>query len=139
MRHGPSYGRRAAAADVGCVTLAPLVEEFGVPGQRVDLAHWSIGTPGSDQRNFSLTTLQSFINYNFGHGLAAGFSSQTTRDGDRPDGQQWTVPVGGTISPVLKIGHQPLSLAGGAFYNVARPPGASEWQLRFQITFLFPE
>jgi len=49
------------------------------------------------------------------------------------------VPVGGTISPVLKIGHQPLSLAGGAFYNVARPPGASEWQLRFQITFLFPE
>jgi hypothetical protein len=32
----------------------------------------SIGTPGSDQQNFSLTTLQPFINYNFGHGLAAG-------------------------------------------------------------------
>lgn len=100
---------------------------------------WSIGSPASDQSTFSLTTLQPFINYNFGHGLAVGFVSQSTRDGARPDGQQWTIPLGGTVSQVLTLGRQPISLSVGAFYNVARPTDASDWQLRFQITLLFPE
>lgn len=100
---------------------------------------WSLGAPGLDQSTYSTTTLQPFINYNFGHGLALSFVSQMTRNGVMPEGQQWTVPLGGTISKVLTVGHQPISLAGGAFYNVAHPTGASDWQLRAQITFLFPK
>jgi hypothetical protein len=100
---------------------------------------WSIGAPGLDQSAFSTTTLQPFINYNFGHGLALSFVSQMTRNGVMPDGQQWTVPLGGTLSQVLMVGNQPISLSGGAFYNVAHPTGASDWQLRFQVTFLFPK
>ena len=100
---------------------------------------WSIGPAGTDQSTFSTTTLQPFINYNFGEGLALSFVSQMTRNGVMPDGQQWTVPLGGTLSKVLTVGHQPISLSGGAFYNVVHPTGVSDWQLRFQITFLFPK
>jgi len=100
---------------------------------------WSIGSPGPDQQAFSLTTIQPFINYNFGHGTAIAFTSQMTRDGAQPEGQQWTVPLGGQVSQILPIGHQPIQLSAGAFYNVARPSGVSDWQVRFQVTLLFPK
>ena len=100
---------------------------------------WSIGTPAADQQHFSITTIQPFINYNFGHGTALGFVSQMTRDGTRPEGQQWTVPLGGTVSQVVVLGHQPVQFNLGAFYNVAHPDGAADWQLRFQVTLLFPK
>jgi hypothetical protein len=100
---------------------------------------WSIGTPAADQQHFSVTTIQPFINYNFGHGAALGFVSQMTRDGTRAEGQQRTVPLGGTVSQVLQLGHQPVQFNLGAFYNVAHPDGAADWQLRFQVTLLFPK
>ena len=33
----------------------------------------------------------------------------------------------------------PVNTQLQAFYNVVRPDGASTWQLRFQIQFLFPK
>jgi hypothetical protein len=52
---------------------------------------------------------------------------------------QWTVPVEGGISQVLKIGSQPISLAAMAKYWAVRPDGALAWGARFVLTFLFPK
>lgn len=123
----------AGLGGVALVTPGPWV--IGLLANHV----WSIGTPAADQTHFSLTTLQPFINYNFGRGTALALVSQMTRDGTQPEGQQWTVPLGGSVSQVLMLGHQPIQFALGAFYNVAHPDGAADWQLRFQVTLLFPK
>lgn len=49
------------------------------------------------------------------------------------------VPIGGTVSKVVKIGHVPVSFGAGAFYNVDRPEFANRWTARFSITLVFPE
>ena len=52
---------------------------------------------------------------------------------------RWTVPIGGGLGRIFKIGDQPINARLTAYYNVVTPDdvGAS-WQLRAQWTFLFP-
>jgi hypothetical protein len=38
-----------------------------------------------------------------------------------------------------EAGKLPLNLQLQAFYNVERPDNGPDWQLRFQILFLFPK
>ena len=52
---------------------------------------------------------------------------------------QWTVPVEGGVSQVLKIASQPISIAAMAKYWAVRPDGAPAWGARFVLTFLFPK
>ena len=45
------------------------------------------------------------------------------------------------IQPVVSCGlnkQQPINAQLGAYYNAIRPDIGPEWQLRFQIQFLFP-
>ena len=51
---------------------------------------------------------------------------------------KWTVPVGGGFGRVFRVGDQPVNAQIQAFYNVERPTGASDWQLRTSIALLFP-
>jgi hypothetical protein len=52
---------------------------------------------------------------------------------------QWTVPVEGGVSQVLKIESQPISIAAMGKYWAVRPDGAPSWGARFVLTFLFPK
>jgi hypothetical protein len=49
------------------------------------------------------------------------------------------VPVGGGFGRVFKIDKQAVNAQLAAYYNVARPTGAADWQLRAQIQLLFPK
>ncbi len=100
---------------------------------------WSIGDPSPTQSQFSTTTIQPFINYNFGGGWAANVQSLATANWDAMRGQVWTVPVGAMLTKTFKVGAQPMSLGGGVFYNVVRPDNAGEWQVRVQYTLIFPK
>jgi len=53
-------------------------------------------------------------------------------------GQQWTVPLGGGFGKMLQAGKMPLDLQTQAFYNVVKPDGSSDWQLRVQLKLIFP-
>lgn len=99
---------------------------------------WSIGSSSLTRHDFSLTTLQPFVNYNFGGGWAVSVSSTTTADWAL-SGQQWTVPLGATITKTFVLNQQPMSLGVGAFYNVVRPDNAADWQLKVQYSLIFPE
>jgi hypothetical protein len=46
--------------------------------------------------------------------------------------------LGGGFGRVFKVGNQPMFFNTQAFYNVARPTDAPEWQLQFAIAFMFP-
>jgi hypothetical protein len=52
---------------------------------------------------------------------------------------KWTVPFGGGIGRVFKIGKQPVNLKAAAYYSVEKPDHASDWNLQFTWTFLFPK
>ena len=54
-------------------------------------------------------------------------------------GNKWTVPFGGGVERVFRIGKQAINSNIGAFYNVERPQFGPNWQVRFQFNFLFPK
>lgn len=47
--------------------------------------------------------------------------------------------LGVGVGKILRIGKLPVNAQLGAYYNVVRPDGAAEWQLRAQIQLLFPK
>ena len=54
------------------------------------------------------------------------------------EGQKWTVPLGGGVGKMLSVGNLPLDFQTQAFYNLVKPDGAPDWQLRVQLKLLFP-
>ncbi|MGB5306106.1 MAG: transporter, partial [Gammaproteobacteria bacterium] len=55
------------------------------------------------------------------------------------EANEWTVPINLTVSQLIKVGKQPISLQGGYRNYVDAPKGGPDWGLRFQATFLFPK
>ena len=82
---------------------------------------------------------QPFVNYNMAHGWFLTSSPLITANWLAAPGQQWIVPVGGGLGRIFKLGDQPVSAQIQGFYNVARPTGAPSWQLRAELSLLFPE
>ena len=54
-------------------------------------------------------------------------------------GQRWTVPVGGGIGKIFKVGSQPMNAQARAFSNVEKPDTVGNWSLRVQLQLLFPK
>ena len=109
--------------------------------------HWVIGALVSNQWSFagdgsraSVNTglVQPFINYNLPGGWYVTSSPIMTINWNADSGQKWTVPVGGGVGRVFRIGEQPINAQLAAYYNVVRPDNGPDWQLRFQISLLFP-
>ena len=126
----------------GKVLLGPTVVLLTTPG------HWVIGVLANNQWSVGGDPLrphvnaflaQPFINYNMAHGWFLTTSPIITANWRAAPGQQWTVPVGGGIGRVFRIGDQPVNLSIAGYYNVERPTGTSTWQLRTSFALLFPE
>ena len=100
---------------------------------------WSFG--GSRAERYNGLTFQPFINYNIpgSPGTYVSFSPIVTANWEARSGQQWTVPLGLAVGQVLPVGTQPINVQLGAYYNVVRPDIGPEWQIRFQLAFLFPK
>jgi hypothetical protein len=82
---------------------------------------------------------QPFINYNMAHGWFLTSSPLITANWLAAPGQQWVVPIGGGVGRIFKIGDQPVSAFISAYYNAINPTGVPNWQLRAELSFLFPE
>jgi len=110
-----------------------------MPGQ------WVIGSLLSNVWDFSgdqdvnFFTWQYFINYNFSNGWYLTSAPIITANWEADSGNQWTVPFGGGVGKIFKIGKQPLNAQVQAFYNVEKPENGPDWQLRLQLQFLFPK
>src|SRR5215475_11852835 len=126
----------------GKVLLGPTAVFLTTPG------HWVIGVLANNQwsvggnplrRSVNEFLAQPFVNYNMAHGWYLVTSPVITANWLAAPGQQWTVPLGGGIGRIFKLGDQPVSANVQAYYNVERPTGASTWQLRTTLSLLFPE
>jgi hypothetical protein len=122
-------------------SMGPAVVALTIQGHWVIGAvanqQWSVG--GGGDENVSAFLVQPFINYNMKHGWYLVTAPVITSNWEADSDDRWTVPVGGGVGKIFKIGKQAFNAQIQAFYNVEKPEFGSDWGLRFQIQLLFPE
>ena len=110
---------------------------LGMPG------NWVLGSLFSNvwAQDVNLFTWQYFINYNIpgSNGLYLTSAPIITANWEADAGDRWTVPFGGGVGKIFKIGKQPLNGQVSAYYNVDKPEFGADWQLRLQLQLLFPK
>jgi len=84
------------------------------------------------------TAIQPFVYYNMKDGWYIFSEPTLTADWSEGDSNnQWTIPIGGGIGKISKIGKQPVNISLGIYHNLQSPRSGSDWQLQSQIQFLF--
>jgi hypothetical protein len=95
---------------------------------------WSYAGWGDEDVN--ATFLQPFISYTTKKFTTFGLNTESSYDWEH---HQWSVPVNLSVSQLVKVGRQPLSLSLGTKLYAEGPAGGPDWGLRFSVTFLFPK
>jgi hypothetical protein len=122
-------------------SIGPSVVLLTMPGK------WVVGSlfsnvwsfAGSGDQDVNLFTWQYFINYNLPDGWYISSAPIITANWEADSGNKWTVPFGGGVGKIFKIGNQPMNAQVQAFYNVEKPDNGPDWTLRLQLQFLFPK
>ena len=83
--------------------------------------------------------LQYFINYNMKKGWYITVQPILTADWKASSGNTWTVPFGGGVGRIMKLGFQPVNLTAQFYGNAVYPSQTSPWSMRLQVAFLFPK
>lgn len=97
---------------------------------------WGIDEdPGND---INLFTFQPFVNYNFDDGWYVTFSPIVTANWEASSGEKWTVPLGGGVGKIFKIGSQAMNAQVHYYYNVEKPDLVGDSNIRLQLQFMFP-
>lgn len=99
---------------------------------------WSVGT-SNDAPKYNNGLIQPFLNYNLPGGTYFTSSPVLTVNWEADGSQRWTVPLGGGIGHIFHFGKLPVNMQINAYYNVARPDYATNWQIRAQIQLMFPK
>jgi len=82
---------------------------------------------------------QYFVNYNMAGGWYLSSAPIITADWEADSDQRWTVPLGGGVGKIFRIGSQPMNAQVQAFYNLDKPDTVGDWSLRLQLQLLFPK
>jgi hypothetical protein len=126
----------------GKLGLGPSIVVLTQPG------HWTLGVlanniwsvAGSGSRpDVNQFLLQYFINYNLKKGWFLTWQPTLTANWEAASGIQWTVPYGGGVGRIMKLGFQPVSLTAQFYGNAVHPVNTPAWTMRLQIAFLFPK
>jgi hypothetical protein len=121
-------------------TFVVLHLEKGSPWVYGVLANniWSVGNSNSPA--YSNMLVQPFINYNLASGAYFTTGPAITANWQAAGSQVWTVPMGGGIGKLFKLGGKlPVNTQLAAYYNVVRPEFAGNWLFRVQVQVLLPK
>jgi hypothetical protein len=134
----PTGARMFTASKWGVGPTAVLLKQqngwtYGALANQI----WSI-SKDRNYNNYSVFYVQPFLAYTTKTYTTAGVNTESSYDWKA---RRWSVPVNLTLSQILKIRSQPLSLQVGARYWADTPEGVGPkgWGYRFQLTFLFPK
>jgi len=101
---------------------------------------WNVGNGYDDAPDVNMFSGQYFVNYNMDGGWFLSMSPTITANWEAEDSDDtWTVPFGGGVGRVFKIGKQPVNMQLKAYYNAVKPDDASDWNLQYTCIFLFPK
>jgi hypothetical protein len=142
---GPMFALPTATGQVlgqGKLSMGPSIVALTQPGPWTIGALvnniWSVAGP-SDRADVKQMSLQYFINYNLKKGWSISMSPTITANWQASSENVWTVPVGGGVGRVFRLGYQPMNASAAFFGNAVHPAGGSPWGMRLQISFLFPK
>jgi hypothetical protein len=128
----------------GKLALGPNVVALAMPGHFVlgVLVNniWSVAGSGS-RPNIDQMLLQYFVNYNMKKGWYLTSQPIITANWNTPalSGGVWTVPFGGGVGRIMKVGFQPVNINVQAYGNAVHVPEASPWTVRATFALLFPK
>lgn len=97
---------------------------------------WSFA--GNEDRNdISNTFLQPFVSYTTPTAWTFALNTESTYDWKA---SEWSVPINLTVSKLVKVNEQPISLTAGVRYWATAPDNGPEGLgVRLGLTFLFPK
>jgi hypothetical protein len=102
--------------------------------------YWSVaGHSDQDKPAVNQFLLQWFANYNMKKGWYVTSGPIITANWRATSGNVWTVPFGGGVGRIMKLGFQPVNITAQFYGNAVHPTGASPWTMKLQIAFLFPK
>ena len=98
---------------------------------------WSLeGSPADGREKINASFLQHFLSYTTSTYTTFGINTESSYDWQA---KEWSVPVNLTVTQLLKLGGQPLSIQLGPRYWLdSTENGADGWGFRAAITLLFP-
>ena len=142
---GPAFAIPTATSTIlgqGKLSMGPSLVVLAQPGHWTlgDLVNnvWSVaGSGGRPPVNQMLN--QYFITYQLKKGWYVTSSPIITANWRASSGNVWTVPLGGGVGRVMKLGFQPVNVTAQFYGNAVYPAGTSSWSMRMQIAFLFPK
>lgn len=132
----PIGNARLGTEKFGAGPTAVVMKQTGGTSVGILANHiWSYAGK-ADRNDFSNTFLQPFISHTLPD--TTGFTLNTESSYDWKS-KQWNVPVNFTVSHIVTVGQQPISLQVGARYYVESPSRGPQWGTRFGLVFLFPK
>ena len=99
---------------------------------------WSV-THSNGSPPINQMLVQPFLNYNFAGGTYLTSSPIITANWQADSGDTWTIPLGGGAGHIFHLGKLPVNTQLAGYYNVETPKYGPDWQLRFQVQFMFPK
>ena len=142
---GPSINLPTASEDqlgsgkwsggiTGVALTVPKWGSMGILGRHL----WSFAGD-EDRSDVNQSLIEPFVNYNLDDGWFLITDMVITANWEASSGNQWTVPVGGGVGRVFKIGKQAINSRLEAYYNVEKPDAAPDYSISFTWQFLFPK
>ena len=107
---------------------------MGILGRQL----WSFAGD-SDRKEVNQTLIEPFLNYNLDKGWFLLTDIVMTANWEADSNNRWTIPLGGGVGRVFKLGNQAINSRLEAYYNVERPTGAPDYTIHFTWQFLFPK
>jgi len=123
-----------SAGPTGVILVQPKWGTYGGLVRQL----WSFA--GYDDRpSVNQMLIEPFINVNLDGGWYLISDMIITANWKASSGQRWTVPLGGGVGKLLKIGNQAINVRTEAYYNVVTPDAGPDWSWGFTIQLLFPK
>ena len=130
--HGRLGTEKFSAGPTAVVLTQPKPWTLGVLGRQL----WSFAGD-SDRSSVSQFLLEPFINYNMDKGWYLISDMILTANWHESASNRWTIPLGGGVGKIFKIGNQAMNSRLEFYGNVVRPSGAPNWSMSWTIQFLF--
>jgi hypothetical protein len=120
-------------------TVVLLKQDHGLTIGALMNQIWSVAS-ADGRKNVSQMFLQPFLSYTTKTHTTFTVNTEATADwNNTPGDAKWTIPVIFSISQILKIGKQPISIQIAGKYYADSPRYGPDWGVRLNFTLLYPE
>jgi hypothetical protein len=142
---GPAFAIPTATNNVlgqGKFSIGPSAVVLVQPGKWtiVNLVNnvWSVAGSGSRPPVNQMLD-QYFITRNLNKGWYVTSAPIITANWNASRGNVWTVPFGGGVGRVQKLGNQSINWKVEFFGDAVHPQGGSSWSMRLTLALLYPK